>query len=199
METSDHIFKILIIGDSNVGKSCLMLRYADNSFTDTHISTIGVDFKEHVLKIDNQTIKLQLWDTAGQERFKTITSSYYRGSEGIMIVYDITDKTSFESINQWMGEVNEYGKGALVKLLIGNKCDLEDQRVIQKTEIEKVARELGVSYMETSAKSNTNVDQSFEFLAKEILKLRSPNNKKNSSTVELATPKIKKTGLCYLL
>ena len=188
----------MIIGDSNVGKSCLMLRYADNSFTDTHISTIGVDFKEHVLKIDNQNIKLQLWDTAGQERFKTITSSYYRGSEGIMIVYDITDRNSFESITQWMSEVNEYGKGVLVKLLIGNKCDLEN-RAIPQSEIEKVSKELGVSYMETSAKANINVEKSFEYLAREILKSRNPNNQEKKNVVNLSAQTQKKKGGCNLL
>ena len=117
-----------------------------------------------------------------------------------MIVYDITDKTSFESINQWMTEVNEYGKSAIVKMLIGNKCDLEDQRVISQVEIEKVAKEFGVHYLETSAKNNINVEKSFEYIAREILKNRSPN-KKDSASVNLHAKddKKKKGGLCHLL
>merc|ERR1711862_233277 len=101
----DFFFKILLIGDSGVGKSCLLLRFADNSWTETHISTIGVDFKIKTLKIGDKTIKLQIWDTAGQERFRIITSSYYRGAQGIILVYDCTDPESFQNVKQWMGEI----------------------------------------------------------------------------------------------
>jgi len=126
----DYFFKILLIGDSGVGKSCLLLRFADDSWTDTHISTIGVDFKIKTLNIDGKTIKLQIWDTAGQERFRTITSSYYRGAQGIILVYDCTDQESFANVKQWMGEIDRYACENVNKLLVGNKTDLVNEKVV---------------------------------------------------------------------
>jgi len=117
----DYFFKILLIGDSGVGKSCLLLRFADDSWTDTHISTIGVDFKIKTLQLDGKVIKLQIWDTAGQERFRTITSSYYRGAQGIILVYDCTDQESFSNVRQWMGEIDRYACENVNKLLVATK------------------------------------------------------------------------------
>merc|ERR1712010_195769 len=120
----DYLFKLLLIGDSGVGKSCLLLRFADDTYAESYISTIGVDFKIRTINLEGKTIKLQIWDTAGQERFRTITSSYYRGAHGIIVVYDITDAESFTNVKQWLNEIDRYANENVNKLLVGNKSDL---------------------------------------------------------------------------
>jgi len=124
----DHLFKLVLIGDSGVGKSCLLLRFADDSFTESYISTIGVDFRFRTVTIDHKTVKLQIWDTAGQERFRTITSAYYRGAHGIIMVYDVTNYESFEHVEEWLNEVNRHASESTLKLLVGNKADLQDEK-----------------------------------------------------------------------
>lgn len=119
--------QLVLIGDNGVGKSCLLLRFADNTFTENFISTIGVDFRFRTLKIDKKTVKLQIWDTAGQERYRTITSAYYRGADGIIMVYDVTNEDSFNHINEWFLEVNRYASETCCKLIVGNKTDLPNK------------------------------------------------------------------------
>ena len=126
----DYLLKYLIIGNSGVGKSCLLLRYADDVYTDKHIITIGVDFKIKSLSVNNKKVKTSIWDTAGQERFKNITVSYYKGAAGVMLVYDITDLESFNKINDWMIEVEKNAPNNVYKILVGNKCDLEQERQV---------------------------------------------------------------------
>uniref|UniRef100_A0A803TMX3 RAB1B, member RAS onco family n=1 Tax=Anolis carolinensis TaxID=28377 RepID=A0A803TMX3_ANOCA len=127
MARHDYLFKLLLIGDSGVGKSCLLLRFADDTYTESYISTIGVDFKIRTIELDGKTIKLQIWDTAGQERFRTITSSYYRGAHGIIVVYD----ESYNNVKQWLQEIERYASENVNKLLVGNKCDLTTKKVGQ--------------------------------------------------------------------
>ncbi|KOM32537.1 hypothetical protein LR48_Vigan01g209300 [Vigna angularis] len=164
----DYLFKLLLIGDSGVGKSCLLLRFADDSYLDSYISTIGVDFKIRTVEQDGKTIKLQIWDTAGQERFRTITSSYYRGAHGIIVVYDVTDQDSFNNVKQWLNEIDRYASENVNKLLVGNKCDLTANKVVSYETAKAFADEIGIPFMETSAKNATNVEQVFMAMAAEI-------------------------------
>jgi len=164
----DYLFKLLLIGDSGVGKSCLLLRFADDTYTESYISTIGVDFKIRTIELEGKTIKLQIWDTAGQERFRTITSSYYRGAHGIIVVYDCTDQESFTNVKQWLQEIDRYACDNVNKLLVGNKCDLAAKKVVDFTTAKEYADQLGIPFLETSAKSATNVEQAFLTMASEI-------------------------------
>ncbi|XP_021732771.1 GTP-binding protein YPTM2-like [Chenopodium quinoa] len=164
----DYLFKLLLIGDSGVGKSCLLLRFADDSYLDSYISTIGVDFKIRTVEQDNKTIKLQIWDTAGQERFRTITSSYYRGAHGIIIVYDITDQESFNNVKQWLSEIDRYASNNVNKLLVGNKSDLTANRAVPYETAKAYADEIGIPFLETSAKDATNVEQAFLTMTTDI-------------------------------
>jgi len=166
----DYLFKLLLIGDSSVGKSCLLLRFADDSFVDTYISTIGVDFKIRTVDLNGKTVKLQIWDTAGQERFRTITSSYYRGAHGIIIVYDVTDMESFNNIKQWLSEIDRYASDNVCKLLVGNKCDLVDSKVVETEKAKAFADSLGIPFIETSAKESINVEEAFLTMSSEIKK-----------------------------
>jgi len=164
----DYLFKLLIIGDSGVGKSALLTRFSDNRFSGTYISTIGVDFKIRSIKLGEKTIKLQIWDTAGQERFRTITSSYYRGSHGIILVFDITDGSSFSHIQEWLSEIDRYASETVSKLLIGNKNDLLNQRVVPYTDAANYAKQIGIQFLETSAKDESNVAEMFTEIAQTI-------------------------------
>mmetsp|Transcript_56241 Transcript_56241/g.64523 ORF Transcript_56241/g.64523 Transcript_56241/m.64523 type:complete len:205 (+) Transcript_56241:43-657(+) len=164
----DHLFKLLLIGDSGVGKSCLLLRFADDSYTESYISTIGVDFKIRTLNLDGKTIKLQIWDTAGQERFRTITSSYYRGAHGIIIVYDVTDQESFNNVKTWLSEIDKYASESVNKLLVGNKSDLVAKKAVDTTAAKEFADSIGIPFLETSAKNSTNVEEAFIRMATDI-------------------------------
>jgi Ras-related protein Rab-1A len=210
----DYLFKLVLIGDSGVGKSCLLLRFAvrrlhlfspwkdkarsdgvlhpitsrihaltrpsflsllqnqDDAFTESYISTIGVDFRFRTVKIDKKTVKLQIWDTAGQERFRTITSAYYRGADGIIMVFDVTSTESFDHVNDWLKEVNRYAAEGTVKLLVGNKSDRTADRVVTEEQAKEFADELGIPFIETSAKSAKNVEEAFLTMAGELIRQR---------------------------
>lgn len=175
----DYLFKLLLIGDSGVGKSCLLLRFADDTYTESYISTIGVDFKIRTIELEGKTVKLQIWDTAGQERFRTITSSYYRGAHGIIVVYDVTDQDSFTNVKQWLQEIDRYASESVQKLLVGNKSDLTQKKVVDYGAAREFADSLGIPLLETSAKSSTNVEQAFLTMAKKI-KEASPKGSMNA-------------------
>jgi Ras-related protein Rab-1A len=201
----DYLFKLLLIGDSGVGKSCLLLRFADDTYTDSYISTIGVDFKIRTVDLDTKTIKLQIWDTAGQERFRTITSSYYRGAHGIIIVYDITDKESFENVRQWLFEIDRYASENVCKLLVGNKSDLSNKRAVEYDAAQAFAEELTIPFLETSAKNATNVEQAFLTMAAQIKnKMQSqppPNPQSKQRITEINSRPVRNEGggCCLLL
>ena len=166
---SCRLYKILLLGDSAVGKSCLLLRYCDDSFQDIHLATIGLDFRLKTLNLDNnKKIKAQIWDTAGQDRFRAITKNYYRGANGILLIFDITDRSSFEHIRNWIEQIKEEAPEQIIIYLVGNKIDNQNNRVVTNEEAKKVAEEFKLKYYETSAKNNINVDTTFLDLIKEI-------------------------------
>ena len=164
----DYLFKLLIIGESGVGKTCLLLRFTDDSFTANHLTTIGIDFKIKIINLENKLIKLQIWDTAGQERFGTKSKTYYKGAHGIILTYDVTDANSFKNIRNWIKQIEANAQTSVKKVLVGNKCDKPD-RVVTKEEGKKLADDHNMSFFETSVKTNQNVTEVFNFLTKEIL------------------------------
>jgi len=166
----DYLFILVLIGDSGVGKSCLLLRFADDKWTDSYISTIGVDFKIRTIELDQKTIKLQIWDTAGQERFRTISSTYYRGAHGIIVVYDVTNKTSFDNVTRWLTEIDKYAREGVNKLLVGNKSDNTEGglRQVQAADGKAFAEARDIPFLETSAKLGTFVDTAFLMMAHDI-------------------------------
>eukprot|EP00933_Yihiella_yeosuensis_P076712 TRINITY_DN8660_c0_g1_i1.p1 TRINITY_DN8660_c0_g1~~TRINITY_DN8660_c0_g1_i1.p1 ORF type:complete len:236 (-),score=32.15 TRINITY_DN8660_c0_g1_i1:325-951(-) len=164
----DYLFKILLLGDSGVGKSNLLLRYVDDIYKSDLGATIGVDFKICSRMIDDKLVKMQIWDTAGQERFRTITISYYRGSHGILVVYDVTDRNSFEHVRSWMQEIQKYTDEGANVILVGNKVDLHSKRVVTSDEGAELAEELGIRFIETSARNAHNIEHMFEWLARDI-------------------------------
>ncbi|RVD85308.1 uncharacterized protein DFL_003634 [Arthrobotrys flagrans] len=181
----DFLIKLLLIGDSGVGKSCCLLRFSEDSFTPSFITTIGIDFKIRTIDLDGKRIKLQIWDTAGQERFRTITTAYYRGAMGILLVYDVTDERSFNNIQTWFQNVEQHATEGVNKILIGNKCDWEEKRVVSTERGQALANELGIPFMEVSAKANINVEEAFLLLARDIKKriMDSSSGEKNQQGV----------------
>ncbi|KAK8496608.1 hypothetical protein V6N13_024759 [Hibiscus sabdariffa] len=165
----DYLIKLLLIGDSGVGKSCLLLRFSDGSFTTSFITTIGIDFKIRTIELDGKGIKLQIWDTAGQERFRTITTAYYRGAMGILLVYDVTDESSFNNIRNWIRNIEQHASDNVNKVLVGNKADMdESKRAVPTSKGQALADEYGIKFFETSAKTNLNVEEVFFSIARDI-------------------------------
>ena len=175
--TSDFIYKVLLLGDSSVGKTCFLLRFTEDTYTDNHISTIGVDYKLKLYKNEDQLVKIQIWDTAGQDRFRSITKNYFRGSHGIMLIYDITSLSSFNNIKTWILQIRESLGDQANIVLIGNKVDLESNRKVQFEEGYKLANQNKMGYFETSAKEDINMQKVFDFLCKEMLKKSEGNRR----------------------
>ena len=165
----DQQFKILMIGESGVGKSALLARFVDGNFEPNFISTIGVDFKIHYMRVGQQDIKLQVWDTAGQERFRTITTSYYRGANGIMIVFDVTDTASFEKVRFWLKELEEHVGNKMPAVLVGNKIDLTRERTVDAITAQRFSQEVGIPLKETSAKTAEGVTEAYALLVTKML------------------------------
>jgi len=162
--------KLLIIGESAVGKSSLLMQFADQTFPQTFISTVGIDFKKKVVDIDGETLLLEIWDTAGQERFQSISLAYVRGGQGIILCYDITSLESFHRVHRWYKKIKELCLLHVDIILVGTKLDLESNRKVPVQEAMEFAAEHGMLYLETSAKNNIHVDQAFLALAKIVAK-----------------------------
>jgi len=155
------LFKFIAIGDTGVGKSCLLLQFSDKRFNPEHDLTIGVEFGTQTIIINNESIKLQIWDTAGQETFRSITRSYYRNTAGALLVYDITRRETFMHVSQWLQDAKVHGSSDMTVILVGNKCDLEHLRQVSTEEGTKCAKENGLLFIETSAKTSRNVEEAF--------------------------------------
>ncbi|XP_007242628.2 ras-related protein Rab-3C [Astyanax mexicanus] len=160
----DYMFKLLIIGNSSVGKTSLLFRFADDAFTPAFVSTVGIDFKIKTLYKNNKRIKLQIWDTAGQERYRTITTAYYRGAMGFILMYDITNEESFAAVQDWSTQIKTYSWENAQVILVGNKCDMEEERIVSVDSGRLLAEQLGFEFYETSAKDNINITQTFQRL-----------------------------------
>jgi small GTP-binding protein len=193
--------KLLIIGDSNVGKTSMLLNYTDNYFPETHLATIGVEYKVKELTSDKYNITLQIWDTAGQERFRSITKSFFRNTNGILFVYDITSRKSFQSVKDWIKDSELHDNG-FAKILAGNKIDLEEKREIKFEELKDFGEKKKIEVVETSAKTRKNIDEAFKKIVDLILSNKSEEEilaqfgVKSTNEVSLNQAPIKKSGCC---
>ncbi|GLD70087.1 ras-related protein Rab-8B [Lates japonicus] len=191
-KTYDYLFKLLLIGDSGVGKTCLLFRFSEDAFNTTFISTIGIDFKIRTIELDGKKIKLQIWDTAGQEK-------------GIMLVYDITNEKSFDNIRNWIRNIEEHASSDVERMVLGNKCDMNDKRQVSKERGEKLAIDYGIKFLETSAKSSINVEEAFFTLARDIMtrlnrKMNDNNPSGGGGPVKITESRSKKSFFrCTLL
>ncbi|XP_059313513.1 ras-related protein RABA2a-like [Lycium barbarum] len=170
-EEYDYLFKVVLIGDSGVGKSNLLSRFTRNEFVLESKSTIGVEFATRTLQVEGRTVKAQIWDTAGQERYRAITSAYYRGALGALLVYDVTKPTTFENVSRWLKELRDHADSNIVIMLIGNKTDLKHLRAVATEDAQSFAEKEGLSFIETSALEATNVEKSFQTILSEIYRI----------------------------
>ena len=194
MEKKEFLYKILLLGDSSVGKTCFLMRYTDNTFQEIHMSTIGLDYKlKNVQLDDGKMVKIQIWDTAGQDRFRSITKNYYKGAHGIILIYDITNQKTFENVKNWINQIKEEVSNKVTIILVGNKIDDEDHRVVSTEQGEKMAKDFGLMFFECSAKSGVNIDSTVNELVKKTVE--------NYSKVKMEGEKLKnkkggKKGCC---
>jgi Ras-related protein Rab-1A len=197
--------KILLIGDSQVGKTSLLLKYTEHVFPEEHIATIGVEYKDKFILKDNYNIRLQIWDTAGQERFHSITKNIYRNANGVLFVYDITNQESFSNIKNWIKDLQNVGND-IKGVIIGNKIDLEQKRDVSKQDLEEIGKKYNMPILETSAKQSINVNEGFELLVNELLKGKNENqivemfSRKTRSDLSISSKtnstKKQKSGCC---
>ena len=179
MTRKESLYKILILGDSTVGKTCLLTRYSDNTFSETYLSTIGVDYKLKNVSLENGKIaKLQIWDTAGQDRFRSIAKNYYKGANGIIVLYSVTDKRSFTNVKIWINQIKTEVKENVTIILVGNKIDDEEHREISTEEGEELAENFGLKFYECSAKTGENVNSTFNELVKVIVNVKEKSEPK---------------------
>ncbi|KAM9992349.1 hypothetical protein ACTFIY_009790 [Dictyostelium cf. discoideum] len=194
----EYLFKFIFVGDSGVGKSSILLRFTEDTFTETYISTIGVDFKIKTVYIEGKAIKLQIWDTAGQERFRVHNNSQYRGCHAVMVVYDVTDQRSFENVAKWIQEIERYARDNVIKMVIGNKNDLVSQKVVDPFLAQEFADSLDITFKETSAKQAINIEDAFISLVKLCIDRmeedKPSSTSSSSSTIILKKPRSQKSN-----
>jgi Ras-related protein Rab-8A len=167
VQNYDCLIKLLVIGNSGVGKTNMLLKFCENNFMTSHLTTIGIDFKTKTIMVGKDKIRLQIWDTAGQEKFKTITQTYYRGAMGIILTYSIAERESFQDIQNWVQQIKMHASDNVLKVLVGNKADVEERQV-DYSEGEALAKHIGVSFYETSAKTGDNIETLFHSMAEDI-------------------------------
>ena len=194
----DTVYKVLLLGDSSVGKTCFLLRYCDRTFQEAHLSTIGLDYRLKTMTLkNNKNIKLQIWDTAGQDRFRALTKNYYKGANGIILIYDISTTQTFENVKVWINQIKEEANANVIIYLVGNKIDLPtDKRTVSEEEGQKLANEYKFLFKEASAKEGTNVNEIFQELVEKIdaeTKPEVPNTEKKN---QLYQAKDKKRNCC---
>ena len=196
MSKKEAKYKILILGDSKVGKSCFLTRYADKTYQEDYLSTIGMDYKIKNYELENgDIIKLYIWDTAGQDRFRSITSNYYKGADGIILIYDITKQETFNNVRNWITSIKEEAPAKVVLILVGNKVDDEKNRAVPKSEGEKIADEYNLPFLECSAKSDINVTETFDVLIKKIVEIN-PKNKQGQKLQQNRIVFVEKKKFC---
>jgi small GTP-binding protein len=185
----ESTFKFITIGESSVGKTCIIMRYTEDTFTDQFLTTVGVDFKVVDRDLDGRRIRLQVWDTAGQEQFHTITKSYFRGAHGVILVFDVTARVTFDRTHVWMDSIRETASENIDIILVGNKIDREG-RVVSEQEGKALGDEYGVPYFEASAKTGENIQAAFDTLARAVVARREsePPPKTKQVQVETASP-----------
>jgi small GTP-binding protein len=166
----DRSLKIVVIGESGVGKSCFLLRFVKDTFEEQHPSTLGIEFLSKVVQTENQRVQLQLWDTAGQELFRSVTRGYYRGSSGALVIFDLTNRESFEKIDRWIQDVRSLARPDVILVLLGNKSDLDTQCRVRTEEADAYAKENGIKFFEVSAKTGANVGAAVDYLVQQIEK-----------------------------
>ena len=194
MEQKEFIYKILLLGDSSVGKTCFLMRYTDNTFQDIHMSTIGLDYKLKNVQLENgKMVKIQVWDTAGQDRFRSITKNYYKGAHGIILIYDVTEQKSFDNVKNWMAQIKEEVSERVSIVLVGNKIDDEDNRKISTEQGESMAKDYEIMFFECSTKTGQNIDEIFNNLVKKVVENFS---KSSDSGQKLKNKKKKGKGCC---
>ncbi|EAL71558.1 hypothetical protein ACTFIW_011232 [Dictyostelium discoideum] len=191
------LYKIILVGESGVGKSSILVRFTDNTFSQHFAPTLGVDFNVKTIrnKETGQTVKLQLWDTAGQERFKSITQTFYRGSHGVIVVYDVTDPKSFERCKNWVEDINQYTQDGMIIILVGNKSDMVAQRKVTFEQGQEMAEQLKTKFLEVSAKENNGVTQVFDLLVQDI-EATMKNSKVAQNQLNLNSEVGQKRGCC---
>ena len=167
--SEDCVYKVLLLGDTTVGKTCFLMKYTDKTFQDVHISTIGLDYRLKSMALKSgKNIKLQIWDTAGQDRFRAITKNYYKGANGIILIYDVTSQKTYDNVKNWVTQIREEASPNVVVYLCGNKIDMKEERKIKEEDGKKLAEEYGFPFHETSARDGINVDETFEDLVERI-------------------------------
>ena len=163
--SEDCVYKVLLLGDTTVGKTCFLTKYTDKTFQEVHMSTIGLDYRLKTMVLKNgKNIKLQIWDTAGQDRFRAITKNYYKGAHGIILIYDVTSLQTYENVKTWINQIREDAPANVVIYIAGNKIDMEEERKVKTEEGKKLADEFGLPFYETSAKNDININETFEDL-----------------------------------
>uniref|UniRef100_A0A0R3RZV8 Ras-related protein Rab-8A n=1 Tax=Elaeophora elaphi TaxID=1147741 RepID=A0A0R3RZV8_9BILA len=193
----DYSFTVMLIGDSCCGKTCLLIRFKDGAFLNNNfISTVGIDYRNKLVEVDDAKVKLQVWDTAGQERFLAITTTYYRDADALLLVYDLTNRQSFVNIRDWLTRIKENAKDTVLITLVGNKMDLQSSRKVKYEEGRELAEAYNISFIETSAKSGQNVKETFQGIARKLVQMQNSERARSKSPIELIETLSKSSSCC---